>query len=80
MSYPRVTVRLVKAGQDIAKIRELTNQAHATVQGAQVTGEPADILKLLLQVSDALLHVIGALEDVDLRMQAIERLRPSWTK
>jgi hypothetical protein len=64
----------VEAAQDIAKIRELTNAIHTNVQAARVTGEPADVLKLLVQVSDALLHVIGAHSYAEAALRAGARL------
>jgi hypothetical protein len=62
----------------IAEARALANAIHARVQGARVTETELDPVPVGEATSDALRHLIAALEDLDRRVSRLRAERP-WT-
>ncbi len=61
--------------KDAAKIRELSNAVHAAAQGARVTDTRVDVPAVLDDVSDALRHLLSAVEELQRRIQRLESMR-----
>ncbi len=60
---------------DLSKLRELTTTISTIAQEAKVFGTEVEAQRVAMATSDALLHVLAALEDLNRRVEGMEAER-----